>query len=897
MATPAGSVTTLTIRQDVPVSGYPPGHLRGLLELAAGPTTSDANDTIAVSMVERDAAGATLATHSIAATHPTAWDRYQVDVASLDPALDTVRVDLTAAIASAGDGGDTHADIGVTEVELRVGQFTDQLLLNAEFGSGLTSWTQSVGTWQVLTATLYGSPAYVRPNDGASATLYQDVTPPTGYARNATAVLWCGRMNDAASDTGKVTIQALDAGAPPAVLASATTGDEAMASTNVWSRRYLTLDLPADTATVRVKFEATRVSGTPLNACFSDPRLRIFKALDATVDIDHVLNDPPRLRIPANRAEWVAAFPTVTPPNVAMYAGREIGELGIEPLLEAVGSAAFNGEFVCDEGRADGRRRTSCMDLYGGTVRVAPVGNSFLNFRSTEDWCVAVVYKGGTWQGNEVGLIGRSNAITVGWELYLDAGGVPTANVFGPGGIATVADATSPPPPDCGEMRVAILHYAHATHMLSLITERGLVASDDVSAAGEFRTPDPEQPSGGISASSSALNGQIARIWSWRGTATPTAATLSSLATPWTVDPVAGAAELSPRAGAFATVDGSDADGLMVRTWPKGVVPYVLSDEIGDMAIVAQAAATNLATWDLSSWSTVSGTVARAACPVTGIHEGRTIASASGGGARSPTMALGAAGTIYVTICYVAPDGAGSLVLEDNSGSTVASVSIPQSDTATTLETSLAWSGATGGNGKIRVTSGDVARTLTLSPIAYVGTTATAPRVIPGPGSCGAVAPSITVAPTTLANHEGELLVDATCLDAGTFTLARLWNGSNANDNRQVRVNAGTVEGKHATSGASNTSATIAVPTLDLGARYTARLRWARCGLVDGNSSEYTSIRIDNGVDVDTATGRSSTWTASATEATQLDVGHDNGSDVATGHIARVRIRAREPRL
>ena len=896
MATPAGSVTTLTIRQDVPVSGYPPGHLRGLLELAAGPTTGDANDTIAVSMVERDSGGSTLATHSIAATHPTAWDRYQVDVASLDAALDTVRVDLTEAIASVGDGGDTHADIGVTEVELRIGQFTDQLLAHPEFDSGLTGWTEASGTWQVLTATLYGSAHYVRPNDGASATLRQDVTPPTGYARNATAVLWVGRMNDAASDTGKVTLAAIDGGAPPAVLASVSTADEAISPSNAWARRYLTLDLPDATVAVRVQFDATRVSGTPLNSCFSDPRLRIFKALDSTVDIDHVLNQPPRQRIPATRAEWVAAWPTITPPNVAMYAGREIGELGIEPLLEAVGSAAFNGEFVCDEGRQDGRRRTACMDLYGGTVRVAPVGNSFMNFRSTEDWCVAVVYKSGVWQGTEVGLVARSDASTVGWEMYLDASGVLTANFFGPGGSAQVIDATSQPPPQFGEMRIAILHYAHASHVATLITERGTVGADDVSAAGEFRTPDPGQPSGGISANSSALNGQIARIWSWRGPATPSASTLSEIPT-WTTDPVAGAVELTARAGAVATIDGSDANGLTLRTWPIGVAPYVLDDEIGDMALLSQPSVTNLSTWELGSWTTVSGTVATAACPATGIREGRSIASASGGGLRSPTIALGGAGTIYVSLLYAAPDGNATLILEDNSGTTVDSVTLGSTSTTAIAETTLTWTGATSGNGKLRLTSGDAARTLAVSPAMCIGTAPTTPRAIPCPGTAGAVMPSLTIAPTDLWNHEGELFVDVVPVDTGSYTLARAWNGTNANDNRQIRVNAGAIEGKHATSAASNTSATISVPTIDTTVRYTSRLRWARCALVDGTSSEFTSVRAEQGATVDTATGRSSTWTPSATEVTRVDVGHDNGADVALAHFGRIRIRAREPRL
>ena len=53
--------------------------------------------------------------------------------------------------------------------------------------SGFTSWTQSVGTWQTLTATLYGSAQYARPNDAASAQLRQAITPAAGWENSVGA--------------------------------------------------------------------------------------------------------------------------------------------------------------------------------------------------------------------------------------------------------------------------------------------------------------------------------------------------------------------------------------------------------------------------------------------------------------------------------------------------------------------------------------------------------------------------------------------------------------------------------------------------------------------------------------------------------------------------------------
>ena len=132
----------------------------------------------------------------------------------------------------------------------------------------------------------------------------------------------------------------------------------------------------------------------------------------------------------------------------------------------------------------------------------------------------------------------------------------------------------------------------------------------------------------------------------------------------------------------------------------------------------------------------------------------------------------------------------------------------------------------------------------------------------------------MTVAPTTLYNAEGELYADVALVTQGTATIARAWNTSNANDNHQLRLVSGDLVGKHATSAGTNTDATATL-TLDTATRYQARLRWQVVGLRDGTSSEWTSVRGEQGATVDTATGRTATWTPSATALTRVDVGHD----------------------
>lgn len=885
-AAPTAGSATLTMHQDVPIQGYPPADLRAWLEFAAGPTTGDANDTIAAVITSRDSGGSVLQTQTLAAVHPTAWDRYELEIANLHADTATIRVQLTMATATSGDGGDTHADIGVTEVRMHVGDFTDQLLSNPEFGSGLTDWDESVGTWQVLTATLYGSAQYVRPNDGASAQLRQVITPAAGWERNATVVLRFGRMNDGADDTGTVTIQALDGGG--AVLASATTGAEALATLNVWVRRCLALVLPDGTVTVRLQLDAARVTGTSLNACFGDFNCRIHKALDSSVDIDHRLLSPPTQRLPRDRHEWFAAFPSVACPNVAMFDGEEIGRLGVEPVVETVGAAYTGGSFICDEGRRDGRLRSPCYDLAGGTARVAAFGQ-FMNFSSTETWCVGVAYKSDAWQGGEAGLIGRHDGAT-GWELGLDSDGTATARLTGASGSAAVSGEALLEPGQ-GVLRMAFIHHEPGT--LTVIDQSG-ATSGGAGAVGQIRTTTPTRATIGTTASYNEFSGQIARVWAWRGSGTPTTAEIASLFTYATN--ATGIADPYPRAGAIATICGSDADGPLLRGWPVGVAPYATREELSGEALISVPAVTNLAVTDFASWSTVgSAVVATVADPFSGMRSARSIESASGDGIRSPAMALGGAATLYAKICYVAPDGAATVVLEDNSGATVASQSLAQTAVPLVSEFTMAWSGATSGVGRLRITSANAARTLTVSSVHYLGAANPGPGVFPF-GAAGAACPSITIAPSTLYNAEGELLVEADLNNVADGIVARAWNASNSNDERRIELVGGSVSSSHGTGAGSLDTATVS-GGYDMAALLTARLRWARTGLRDGVASEYSVARVEQGGSVYLESGRAATWTPSTTEVTRLDLGHDDGADAVPIAFGRVRVRAREPRL
>ena len=107
MITAASGTTTLTFYQDIPIQGYDPADLRALLTFAAGRRHADANDTFAVTMTSRDASNNVLDTATIAATHPAAWDRYDVGspTSTSTPRRSVCR--SRSRSRPVGDGGDT----------------------------------------------------------------------------------------------------------------------------------------------------------------------------------------------------------------------------------------------------------------------------------------------------------------------------------------------------------------------------------------------------------------------------------------------------------------------------------------------------------------------------------------------------------------------------------------------------------------------------------------------------------------------------------------------------------------------------------------------------------------------------------------------------------------------
>lgn len=892
---------TLDGYQDVLISGYRPGGYRALLRFAVGPSTGDSDDTISVIVTSRDSGGTTLDTATYSATHPTTWQWQTLEISSLNASTASIRVRVV--MAAVGEL-DTAANVAITECRLQVGQLTGQLLANPSFESTITTgWTESVGTWQQLTSPIYGSANFARPNNGASAQLYQDVTPTAGWESSAVAVLELGRMNDDASDTGTVTLQARDSGGT--VLASSTTGAEAISPTNVWQRRILFLELPSTTATVRVVLDATRVAGTPLNSCFDDLDLRIHSHLasDESLTLDFSAERHTQA-LPATRFEWTRDFPTVPIPNHGILAGAVVGGLGTEPLIETTGAAFMGARCVIDQG-SNGMTSTGYEIPGNGTgtsgdgIQVAPVGSSFANFGKTADWAGLIVarWSATTAPGSTVALASRYDA-GKGWRLDLNTSGVPVLRVEDG---ATAATATATDAVAHGDWFVVGIHYGATTGYLSIIDRSG-TSTVDVATFGvaDWLHSDAIRFQLGSSAAGLAtFPGQIARVYLWRSTV-PTTAQLASCITTHTRPSAWGSLTYS-RTQTIAVPTGSDSTGVLVERFSPARVATGGTGTVYDrrgLVVAPQLAA--VASTTFTGWASAGGTITDAvAVDPTGLKVACTIAGTSSQG-RYVAKTLGSAGAIYVRI-MVRADAAGTvrIGLDDSGGTSQASAPYSTTTEWTVITASLAWTGATSGAGRLRIsgsTSG-TAGTVYLSPLVYVGAEHPGPGWPLGGTSSACYATADASALTVRLNHAGEIVADT--IDAsGAFegVMVRLHNGTNANDSRTLAAITGPdTSGAVLDSGGAGSSVSVFNDDLPTAAGTTARLRWNRAGLPDHASA---FARVDRGADgfgaPYGADVRTATWSASSTVLDVLDLGHSGGSTVWGGVIERVTVRGRE---
>jgi hypothetical protein len=902
--TGAAAGGTAVVRQDVPVSGYRPANYGALLEFAVV-NTGDTGDTIGVDLISVDSGGSELQTESYADVDPGAAWGFQSPLIITDLDDDTASLRVRVTMTMVGEGDD-DADVGFTEAILRCGQFSDQLLTNPSFETGdFTGWTQTSGTWQVISATPYDGASYVRPNDGASAQLQQTAALPTGHELSV-AVLEVARMNDAADDTGEVILEALDAGS--SIVASATTGSQVISPSNAWQRRRLTITVPATATQLRVTANATRVTGTPLNSCFDHFNLRCFKELDPTEEIEVSYETRQEQALPRTVFEWKFAFPDIPAPDYAIFDGGVVGKLGVEPLMEADTGIITDGKAVIDEPK---RRSTGCYEnptIHERDVHTSPIGTAFGNFDSGNDFSALAFWKTGEipWGGRACGLMGRI-VEEIGWAMGLDDTGHFVVTLRGTGGAATT---TTTNPRNDGALHGGGVSFDASTGDFTTVDDAEILPEG---APGEFRatvpgrfrlmrsTDDNAEDMLGL-----ALPGQLVRAYLWRQAVDP--ADLQSVIRYATHRSEWGTVTSTARSEPIACVVGTDSSGVLVETFGPDHVVQALHQATGRLGLVAMPAITNLAPCAVGTgdWDVLGGaaTLAAATDPA-GYQRAVEIVGDVGGGYRLSNLNLGSAGVRHLAWLArgdMAHDARIDL-MPDGGATPVATLDYAVTTSWQLFTWSPTWDGSGGGVGRVVFRGSDdgTSRTIYLCPVMLITDDATKPTpgVIPI-GSPGAVCPTITVAPGSQLNREGELEVELVNVDQDG-TIANLHNGTNDNDRRTITWNqeaASDIESAHHNaSGTSDTGAELVDTTIDEAQPYKVRLRWNRAGLVDGIASAWTALRAEQGATIEQDGGRAATFTASTTAVDVLDLGHAGGASVLSGLIFNATLRTREKKF
>lgn len=915
-----GTTGTVTIEQDVDITGYEPGFMTAVLDFYTTLLTDAASpdDTVTVVLSELDGNGDVVADTTYGPLTTATWTKQTLTLL-LGFSCRGLRVSVTLTPEGTGPGPDTIANTAVADLCLRVGQVSGQLLSNASFeagGGGTTSWTATSGTWQVLSAIKYDGTYYVRPNDLASAELTQTPALPNGHEL-AAAVLQCSYANDVAGDTGETVLEALDTGG--SVLSSSTTG-ALSTSPGGWTRLRLTIDpIPALTTHLRVRLVATRTSGTQLNACWDDFDLRTHKHLDPEQTIEAEWSESAAQPLPHSAMEWKFRYPSndadthCPPPTYALYAGTADfrGLLGVEPLLMATGSGAFAGaRFVNWDGTS---RTTTAYEGGQGTgarIELSPINASFANFGTTTDFTVVAFFKvrPGAELADGFGVCGRMSN-SVGWQLRVsDTDGFARVRIVGDSGTAEVTGTVSVAD---GTLHAIVLRFDASAELLTM-DAAGETDTASTAAIGEFATAVPGKFRILMAAESESveLDGQVALVGIWREHLTDDQVAdclrlyQGDASGRWTSD---------GRVGSIACVTGTGSTGPLCEVFGPGRPAIGYDADADRYGLVTMPEIINLIGTEASIDNVGGGTVATGqAVDPFGFKQAIRINGTDAEGRQYTDINFGPATTVHVT-WFAKSNNVSSHI------ATVTLVSAGTSDVHTytvdpdewqvfTWEAAWDGGGGTPDFGSLLFSGGDASDDdILLSPIIYCGFSRPYPGTLPI-GAPGATLPIIDVtedddgdALASQVNREGELLVEVALTDADC-AIADLHNGTNSNDRRTIlwdadpttpRIKSDHYDG----SAAANSNAQINSTTVDPTEPWTARLRWNRASTLDG-ITYLVVIRAEQGATLEKDPGRNTTWTASTTPVDVLQLGaKTGGSEAMAGIVYGLSLKVREPKV
>ena len=225
----------------------------------------------------------------------TEWQREVVTLSNISDDAESIRVRVLMSLNGV-------PGVEVDALDLRVGDFSAQLLSNVDFETGdVTSWTEISGTWRVLGSTsgtdpLADSNMLIGPVSLVSThEIQQDASLPAFNQPGDTIWLRWWQANIAADDEGHVILEARDGGG---VLTSVATTAEEITPEDTWARRDLFLKVPTGTTTIRVRVITTLQSAANHDVAFDNFQLLIFDS---------------RVNYPTNRihfTDWMQSFDT-----------------------------------------------------------------------------------------------------------------------------------------------------------------------------------------------------------------------------------------------------------------------------------------------------------------------------------------------------------------------------------------------------------------------------------------------------------------------------------------------------------------------------------------------------------------------------------------------------------
>lgn len=884
------SSTSLDFQADqfVDITGYKPVRMGAVVDYYVRGSLSGKGGAgqYAVTIVALDSSGAGIASVTTGTlTGGTAYTHGTLDYSSL-PA-DTVALSIQLY---------GQSNVAFTEIALRVGQFSAQLLANPGLDSALTSWTNTGGTFTIVTTTKYIGAGYAR-GGTTSGELAQTVAIPAGYLAGSSATLWLARMNDAVSDTGAAVIEILNSGGT--VIASQSTAAEAISPLNQWVRRKVSVAIPVGAVNVRVRLVATLVGAAPASTCFDDLDLRVHKELDPSYSKEFTWDAPVTQQLPQTWQQHKLAYPDIARP-FAVFDGSEPSSRNMEiAWSDNVARAASNfvGPFAKD------KTLDACFTFTRqsgpGALELTARGTyaaTYGNFRKSRSFTVWGLFRlDEKTFGGACGIVGRNDGAT-GWGIGINASGQLTASLYGVLGTKTVTRTGSTVID--GALHMFAMAYDATANTLTLYDERGNVSVSTAATMGEFynATPGVQFRIGRAATSENTLPGQLGRLVMFNSALTTVE--INSL---FNIGKSAVTMTYAKNFVGYADgLPNSGGDSIMVAATDQIAYGYnsqLTTDGGTGWGLAMARAYTNLIpSLDFENttyWNPNAGvTLAHYVQDPTGLARGVTVTGTSSNGFFLRNMPLTATST--VTLVFWAKASA----LQNVNVQLLNSSSVVKQTIAATMTAAwkkyvinfTSWDGSTA-NAIIKFVNASGTSPFTLGGFMWLAQTADLPTVFSAPGAATAVTVSMAESPPALFNFDGEIIADGVFAtnSIGQCTIASIKGGANAN---RRDLNADTSP-KHAHYDSAGTAVTSVASTLNWGQRWQLRGRWNQAKTLDNVATPYAGI-VATGSVGSTVFTRTSSWIADSTLCTTLSLGTGTFTGGINALIRRVKMTARE---